>query len=523
MKHPTIVAALLALVVSAPTWAQERVDEQATSRIKVEGFQHSQVMDTLSYLTDVYGPRLTGSPGLKEASDWCVRRLGEWGLQNPRLESWGTFGRGWSVERQSVEMTSPRYSRLIAYPHAWSPGIDGTLRGSPVLVEIRGKEDFDKYRGKLRGAIVLRGRPVPATSRFEPYASRYDEKQLETDAQAINPGEPESFWADQEASEKDSAREREIVDFFRSEGIALLIEPSDRDDLVVHVQGLGYYLGNADQGFPSFVMAKEHYGRIVRLLDKKIPVTLEVSLQTRFYDNVEGDNVLAELPGSDPALRDEVVMLGAHLDSWHSGTGTTDNGAGSAAMMEAMRILKATGLSPRRTIRLGLWTGEEQDYFGSVGYVTKHFGDLKTLKLLPEHEKLAVYLNLDNGSGRIRGVYLQGNEAARPIFEAFLKPFAYLDATTITTENTGGTDHLPFNAIGLPGFQFIQDPLDYDNHTHHTNIDVFENAIEDDLKQASVIIASVAYDAAMRDQKFPRPRMPEPQQKQPSPTQGKED
>jgi carboxypeptidase Q len=520
MKDRTVVAALFFLVAAAPgvSRSQERVDEQAVARIKVEGFQHSQVMDTLGYLTDVYGPRLTGSPGLKAASDWCVKRLGEWGLQNPRLESWGTFGRGWSVERQSIEMTSPRYSRLIAYPHAWSPGIEGTLEGSPVLVEIKGKEDFDKYRGKLKGAIVLRGKPLPARSRFEPYGTRYDAEELAKEGGRINPGEPKSFWADQEAWDKDVAKEREIVDFFKSEDISLLIEPSERDDLVVHVAGLGYYLGTTGQTFPSFVMAKEHYTRILRLLDRTVPVTLEVSLQTKFYDNAEGTNVLADLPGSDPALRDEVVLLGAHLDSWHSGTGATDNGAGSAAILEAMRILKATGLSPRRTIRLGLWTGEEQGYFGSVGYVTKHFGDLKTMKLLPEHAKLAVYLNLDNGSGRIRGVYLQGNEAARPIFEAFLKPFEYLDATTITTENTGGTDHLPVNGIGLPGFQFIQDPLDYDNHTHHTNIDVLDNAIEDDLKQAAVIIASVAYDAAMRDQKFPRPPMPEPHVDKP-PTQ----
>jgi carboxypeptidase Q len=520
MNHRTLTASLLGLLAAAPALPQERLDEQAIARLKVEGFQHSQVMETLSYLTDVYGPRLTGSPGLKAASDWTVGKLRTWGLDDPRLESWGTFGRGWSLQRFSLEMTSPSYSRLIAYPHAWSPSIAGTLTGSPILVEIAGKDDFQKYRGKLRGQIVLRGKPRPARSRFEAYGKRLDETELTRESRAINPGEPKGFWEEDEEWQKDLQKETEILDFFRDEGVALLIEPSERDGAVLHVAALGYYVGNTGQSFPSFVMAKEQYGRILRLLEKNVPVKLEASLETSYPDeDPKGYNVVAELPGTDPALRDEVVMLGAHLDSWHSGTGATDNAAGSAVMLEVLRLLKTTGLRTRRTVRLALWTGEEQSYFGSAGYVTKHFGDLRTLELRPEHEKLAVYLNLDNGSGRIRGVYLQGNEAARPIFEALLKPFDYLEATTLSVENTGGTDHLAFNAVGLPGFQFIQDPLDYDTRTHHTNIDLYENVIEDDLKQASVIIASVAYHAANRDEKFPRPEMPKPQPAKKKPTE----
>jgi carboxypeptidase Q len=248
----------------------------------------------------------------------------------------------------------------------------------------------------------------------------------------------------------------------------------------------------------------------MRLLDRKQPVKLSLALASRFFDEVDGFNVIAEIPGTDPQLKSEVVMVGGHFDSWHTGTGATDNAAGAAAAMEAVRILKAIGVQPRRTIRMALWTGEEQDYNGSIGYVRKHFGDPKTVAVTPEHARLAAYFNLDNGSGRIRGVNLQGNEAVRPIFEAWLQPFHYLGATTLTTLNTGGTDHMAFDALGLPGFQFIQDPLNYDSRTHHTNLDLYEEVVPDDLKQASVIMASFVYHAAMRDAMLPRKALPKP-------------
>jgi Zn-dependent M28 family amino/carboxypeptidase len=279
------------------------------------------------------------------------------------------------------------------------------------------------------------------------------------------------------------------------------VEPSPINE-AVRVSGFYDYVWHPT--FPGFVIAREHYGRIMRMLDRKQPVKLSLSLAARFIDNVEGFDVIAELPGTDPARRAQVVMLGGHLDSWHTGTGATDNAAGCAIVMEAMRILKTIGVQPRRTIRVALWTGEEQDYFGSLGYVKNHFGDPKTMALKPEHANLSGYFNVDNGSGRIRGVNLQGNESVRPIFEAWLRPFAYLGATTLTTLNSGGTDHMVFDALGLPGFQFVQDPLNYESRTHHTNLDVYEAASPDDMKQAAVIVASFVYHAAMRDDLLPR-------------------
>jgi len=296
----------------------------------------------------------------------------------------------------------------------------------------------------------------------------------------------------------------EIQKFFASEGVAAVITASSiREDVRVS----GYYDHKWHTPFPSFVFSREHYGRLLRMLDRKIPIKLSLSLSARFTDNVEGFNVVAEIPGSDPQLRNQIVMLGGHLDSWHTGTGATDNGAGCAAAMEAVRILESIGVKPRRTIRVALWSGEEQDYFGSRGYVAKHFGSTATAERKPEHATLAAYFNVDNGAGRIRGINLQGNEAARPIFDEWLRPFAYLGATTVTTLNSGGTDHMLFNAVGLPGFQFIQDPLNYESRTHHSSLDVYEEAPPDDLKQAAVILASFVYHAAMRDQMLPRPKV----------------
>jgi hypothetical protein len=372
-----------------------------------------------------------------------------------------------------------------------------------MIVEVKSKEDFDKYRGKLRGALVMNGRPAPRDIGFEPEARRLNDDELKKQTQELNPGEPSSMQQEEEQFGKILDRQIEILKFFASEGVAAVITPSS---IAENVRVSGYYDQKWRATFPSFVFSREHYGRIMRMLDKNIPVKLSLSIAATITDNVEGFNVVAELPGSDPRLRGQVVMLGGHLDSWHAGTGATDNGAGCAAVMEAVRILNAIKVKPRRTIRVALWTGEEQDYFGSLGYVTKHFGNPEGAERKPEHATLAAYFNLDNGSGKIRGINLQGNEATRPIFEDWLRPFAYLGATTITTLNTGGTDHMPFNAVGLPGFQFIQDPLNYDARTHHSSLDVYEEAVPDDLKQASVILASFAYHAAMRDEMLPRPR-----------------
>ena len=511
MKARVLVVTLF-VVATSTLLAQERVDEQVIAAIKTEGFQRSQVMETLSWLTDVHGPRLTNSPGYKAAADWAKAQLERWGLVNARLEPWGTFGPGWSVDRYSVEMTEPSYARLIAQPHAWTRSTPGVVTGAPVLVEIASKSDFAKYKGKLKDAIVLLNKLKPAQSRFKAPAVRYTDAELREQEAAIHPGRPESYQAEEAQWEKESlSNDREIMRFLRDEGIAVLVEPSVRDGLIVEVAAVGYFLSNTEPWFPAFVMAKEHYGRLLRLLEKNVPVKLEISLRTTIHEqNLQGHNLVAEIPGSDPQIGNQVVMLGGHFDSWHSGTGTTDNAAGCSVVMEAVRILKAIGVKPRRTIRVALWDGEEQAFYGSIGYIKSHFGDPDTKVVKPEQALVSAYFNVDNGSGRIRGIHLQGNEAVRPIFEAWLKPFNYLGATSLTTRNTGGTDHLIFHAIGIPGFQFVQDPLDYDSQTHHTDLDVYESAVADDLQQAAVVLASLVYHAAMRDEMLPRHAMPKP-------------
>jgi carboxypeptidase Q len=495
---------LFVIIFARAVPAQEPVDQQMISKFKMEGFQNSKVMETVSYLTDVYGPRLSGSPNLKAASEWSRDRLAEWGLANAHLEPWGTFGRGWSVKKISVEMVAPQYMPIIAYPKAWTPSTSSPVRGKPMVVDVKTKEDFNKYRGKLRGAIVMNGALSKPNPHFDADAQRFNEQELSSQSQALAPLDSKSYLESEKEWKKTIAARDEITKFFYDEGVAVLIEPSERDHGVVRVMRQSYTLP-PEINFPSLVIAREHFGRIARLLEKNISVELDIDIQNTFHDeDTTGYNVIAEIPGTDPKLKDEVVMMGSHLDSWHAGTGATDNAAGCAAMMEAVRILKASGIRPRRTIRLALWSGEEQGFKGSLGYLKKHFGDPETLMTLPEHEKLAGYFNLDNGTGRIRGIHLQGNEAVRPIFEAYLKPFQYLGANTITTNNTGGTDHVPFDAIGLPGFQFIQDPIEYGTRTHHTNMDVYESLLEDDLKQAAVIIATFVYHTAMRDEKLPR-------------------
>jgi len=518
MKQRIVGLLFFTLLLGHIALPQERLDEPVIAQIKTEGLQRSQAMQTLAYLTDVFGPRLTGSPQLKRAQDWARDKMISWGLSNSKLEPWGTFGAGWNIERFSVEMTAPTYDRLNVYPLAWSPGTNGVISGSPTVVNIRTKADFDKYRGKLKGAIVFRGTFArnSAESRFATPSKRFTDEELAkanaaTDpvGDGINGGPTTTFWDEENDWQAGLAAQNAITDFLKSEGIAALVEPSRRPNGVLGVQG--FYTFDPNKNVPAFTMAREQYARIVRLTELNIPVKLELNLQTNTQPSSTANNVIAEIPGTDPKLKDEIVLLGGHFDSWHSGTGAIDNGAGCIAVMEAMRILKAIGAKPRRTIRVALWDGEEQSYFGSIGYVQEHYGDPSTIKLKPEHEKLAAYYNLDNGSGKIRGIFLQGNEATRPIFESYFKPFNYLGASTISILNSGGTDHMAFDSVGLPGFQFIQDPLDYDSRIHHTNLDVLEAAIEEDIKINAVIIAAIAYQTAIRDEKLPRKALPKPQ------------
>jgi carboxypeptidase Q len=522
-KFNAVLALLLVFLLAFPTVAQmpEPVDYDAIQRIKTEGFanQTSRVMEIMSYLTDVYGPRLTNSPNIREAADYAMKQMTSWGLANVHLEPWADeFGRGWANERFSAQVIAPHPFPLIAYPKAWTPGTNGPVTAEVVLAPIENEQEFDKYKGQLRGKFVITATPAQmpdVTPHLDADAHRYTDQQLGEIASQPVPTPPSPaaaaalrarFGGGGRGGQQFAAR---LSRFLADEGVAAWLEPQRGDDGTVFVQG-GAQPKSTDPVPPRVAVLSEHLGRIVRILDKKIPVTIEMNIQNKFFDQDKSSfNILGEIPGTDKA--DEVVMLGAHFDSWHGGTGATDNGAGSAVMLEAMRILKATGLKMRRTVRIGLWTGEEQGLLGSRAYVTAHFADRQTMQLKPEHAKFAGYFNVDNGTGKIRGVYLQGNEAVAPIFDRWMQPFHNLGMNTLTIRNTGGTDHLSFDAVGLPGFQFIQDPMDYDTRTHHSNMDVYERIQEADMKQMAVIVASFVYMTANRPEKLPRKPLPKPQ------------
>jgi hypothetical protein len=510
-----VLLVVLPLAAQAPSQA----DLYAIYQIKDEGFNRSQVMDIMSYLSDVCGPRLTNSPDIKEAAAWTTGKMNDWKLANVYLEPWGPFGRGWSNERISVQVISPRPFPLIAYAKAWTPGTNGPVTADAVLAPILKEEDIQKYRGQLKGKFVLTAAVPENPERFEPQAHRYTDAELaELATQPVPAAQnPEDRIAQIRAQRELNLK---IQKFLVEEGVAAWIEPSRGDDGTVFVQQGGGRDKEKDPPTPSRIaVASENYGRIYRLLEKKKTVTMQVDIENKFYDDdLNSFNIIGEIPGTDKAKADEVVMLGAHFDSWHSGTGATDNGAGSAVMLEAIRILKTTGVKLRRTVRIGLWTGEEQGLLGSAAYVKQHFGDrnaedpaTKLIKILPEHAKLDAYYNIDNGTGKIRGVYLQGNGMVAPIFSAWMAPFHDLGMNTLTIRNTGGTDHLSFDGVGLPGFQFIQDPMDYDTRTHHSNMDVYERIQEPDMKQMAVIVASFVYLTANRDEMIPRKPLPKPQ------------
>jgi hypothetical protein len=520
-KHASALAVFLVLLVVLPLAAQapSQSDLYAIYQIKDEGFNRSQVMDIMSYLSDVYGPRLTNSPDIKEAAAWTTGKMNDWKLANVHLEPWGPFGRGWSNERISVQVISPRPFPLIAYAKAWTPGTNGPVTADAVLASILKEEDIQKYRGQLKGKFVLTAAVPENPERFEPQAHRYTDAEL---AELATQPVPASQNPEDRIAQFRAQRELnlKIQKFLVEEGVAAWIEPSRGDDGTVFVQQGGGRDKEKDPPAPPRVaVASENYGRIYRLLEKKKTVTMQVDIENKFYDDdLNSFNIIGEIPGTDKAKADEIVMLGAHFDSWHSGTGATDNGAGSAVMLEAIRILKTTGVKLRRAVRIGLWTGEEQGLLGSAAYVKQHFGDrnvedpaTKLVKILPEHAKLDAYYNIDNGSGKIRGVYLQGNGMVAPIFSAWMAPFHDLGMNTLTIRNTGGTDHLSFDGVGLPGFQFIQDPMDYDTRTHHSNMDVYERIQEPDMRQMAVIVASFVYLTANRDEMIPRKPLPKPQ------------
>jgi hypothetical protein len=519
--------ALAAAVLAAlPAAAAEPVDWEMVNRIRHEGLHHSEVMETARQLTDVIGPRLTGSPGLARANQWTRDQLAEWGLANAHLEPWGPFGRGWSFSRTAVHMLAPDAVPLPALPEAWTPGTDGPVRGTAMRLEVEKPEDLEDFEGKLAGKVLFLDEPAELDDEADggPVVERYTPETL-TELTAFEvPRDRIPEW--RKRAKKRYELEKAMRPFLREQGAVATVEVSSRSGTLLRLGGSAAYREEIDPGVPGLVMGAEQYNRILRLLDHEVEVELEIDVAARFHDDDPmGYNTVAEIPGGD--LADQMVMAGAHLDSWHPGTGATDNAAGCAMVMEAVRILQALGVHPRRTIRVALWTGEEQGLRGSRAYVEQHFASRAApedpeeralpeifwenrgpLELKPEHARLAGYFNLDNGSGKVRGIYTQENAAVKPIFEAWLEPFHDLGADTVTLRNTTGTDHQSFDRVGLPGFQFIQDGLDYSARTHHTAADTYDHLRRDDLIQGSVVLASFLYHAAMRDQMLPREPLP---------------
>ncbi|MCU1304126.1 MAG: peptidase [Candidatus Sulfotelmatobacter sp.] len=522
MKNFVRRACLLLILSSvALSYSQEKVDLETMSRIRYEGFRDSKVMELASGLMDSIGERLTGSPNMKRANEWTRDQLTAMGLSNSHLEAWGPFGRGWANQYVNVRMTSPDVVTLLAYPKAWTPGTSGAIQGKCIRATIDDRKDFDKYKGKLAGMIVILGSDAEVKPIAEAPYKRLTDDDLAKLADYQIPDRPPFRFAD---FLKRQQFTKDLNQFFADEKVLAVIDHSrgTSGGGTVFVQSGGSYKSGETATIPQLTMASEHWTRIARLLQQKKDVSLELNVANNFYDDdpMQYDTI-AEIPGGDK--KDEIVMLGAHLDSWHAGTGATDNGAGTIVMMEAVRILKALDIRPRRTIRIGLWSGEEQGLLGSQNYVEHHFGSrppmddpsMKGMPTLlrreagdvtvkPEQAKISAYFNVDNGTGKIRGVHLQENEAVAPVFEAWMKPFKDLGMTTLTMRNTGGTDHLSFDAVGIPGFQFIQDPIEYETRTHHSNMDVYDRLQPEDLKQAAVIVAAFVYDAAMRDQMLPR-------------------
>jgi len=520
MKYLSSVflAAFAFLVLSFKGDHANRVDYHVLGLIKQEGFNNSKVMETLFRLTDVNGPRLTGSTGMKTAEQWVKKQLTDWGLSNATIEPWGGFGKGWEINKSYVAMTAPYYQQLIATPRAWTPGTNGLIKGNATLVKIEKLQDMADYAGKLRGKVIVFTNMNGDTKlNFTADAKRYTDDELvkmimdyHTDENTTNLSQKPKPAPPAPGTPNPAVVLRKQVDSFLMQEGAIAVLSGGRGTMGTLFTSNGAPRNwDAKPVLPEMEMGSEHLGRLVRLLEAGIDVSVEIDSRTTFLmaDSVE-NNVVAEIPGTDPKLKDELVIIGAHLDSWHAATGTTDNGTGSAVMLEAARILKAINIKPRRTIRIVLWSGEEQGLLGSRAYVKKHFGDRLTMELKPDHRKVSAYYNLDNGAGKIRGIFMQSNDEVRDIFESWFEPFHDLGATAVTIKTTGSTDHISFDEVGIPGFQFIQDPLEYGTRTHHTNMDSYDRVSAGDLQQASVIVASFVYNTAMRDEMIPRKSLP---------------
>jgi carboxypeptidase Q len=509
---------LLFLFITCSLFAQEKLNMEIINKIKEEGIKNSKVMDIAFQLTDVNGPRLAGSPGYSKAANWAKSELTKWGLTNAALEPWGEFGRGWELKKSYVAMSDPYYKPMIAYPKTLTKGTKGLQNADVLLIEAKDSAGLEKYKGQLKNKVIVWYKTDTLKQTFVADARRYTDEDLEKMAN-VKPQPRQATDTAQQRRMREFQRRgganslaNKIKELAEKEGAVAVLSMSPRGhDGTLFVQGGGAYTTGSADNFLDIMVTMEDYMTICRLVKSGIPVKLDVDVKTAFDEkDTKGYNVMAEIKGSDPVLKDEIVMLGGHLDSWQAATGATDNAAGCAVMMEVVRIFKVLGIQPRRTIRIALWGGEEQGLLGSRGYVKNHFADPATMELKPEHAKFSSYFNIDNGTGKIRGIYLQENEKVKDIFTQWFTPFHDMGARTITISNTGGTDHGSFDAVGLPAFQFIQDPIEYNTRTHHTNMDSYDHLIAEDLQQISVIVASFVYNAAMRDEKLPRKELPQP-------------
>lgn len=539
---------LLQTLVFAQTTAPEKTVYSAQKaeidKIMDEGMNRSQVMNHISYLTDVIGPRLTNSPNQRRASEWAKETFTKWGMRS-YLEPFGPWGRGWSLKNFTAVLNEPGFRPVLAFPSAWSPSTKGAVTSEVIFLDINEEKDFEKYKGKLKGKIVLINPPRDLKNDPLGLGGPFSDEEINKLANYVKPNTPARTTDPNDLARSDFAKR--IAFMFKTQQLisaeepAVLIENSQRGSggaVMVHyaninippdpnivkiLNGVFPWMKQAEPFvLPTVTMANEDYNHLVRLIRQGITPKMTIDIQTQFHDeDAMAYNTFAEIPGTDPKLKDEVVMLGAHLDSWHAGTGATDNATGVGSMMEAMRIIAASGLKPRRTIRVALWNGEEQGLHGSKAYVEKHFATLpkptrETPRPAPikgvDYDKLSAYFNMDNGGGKIRGIYLMENAAAKPIFDEWLKPFHNLGATTTTMMSRGSTDHVSFDNVGLPGFGFIQDPLNYSLdfglRTHHTNQDKLDVVNPDNMKQAATVIAAFVYQAAMMDEKIPRKSPP---------------
>ena len=528
---PTLALVGCVCVPGLLAQAPEKLDYAAIAQIRDEGLNRSQVMDHIGWLSDVYGPRLTGGPQIMQASDWAIRRFSEWGLANPHRETW-EFGRGWTLVRFSAHMIEPQIQPLIGYPGSWTPGTNGPVTSEVVRVQIDTEADFDRYRGKLAGKIVLTQPERDVEMLDGLIVHRMTDKDLQEAKTTPIPAAPGGAAGPERRGGRGGVASlaQKAQQFYKTEGVAALFNRGGDNVTASIGSGLSVRQQRVDGGtifpsggggsrstdpatlVPSVTLAVEHYNRMVRILAKGVPVKVELDIQTRFHEETtpNGFNVIAEIPGTDPVLKDEVVILGAHFDSVAAATGATDNATGSAAMMEAMRILTAVGVRPRRTIRIALWGGEEEGLLGSRAYVHRHYADVATMAVKPDHAKVAAYFNSDNGTGKVRGIWLQSNLAVRPIFEQWMAPLRDLGVDALGPRSVGSTDHASFDNAGLPGFQFMVDRLEYNSRTHHSNMDVYDRVERDDMVQHATVIAVFAYNAAMRDEKLPRKPLPKP-------------